>query len=121
VEAQETEADLAIAAHQAALEETLRSHRAELHRLRKQLNLQQVPATFLCPISQEIMEWPVVAMDGHTYERAYIEDWLRRGRLTSPTTNEPLPSALLIPNHSVRSEIQRFLDECRALGIDLPM
>ena len=30
----------------------------------------------LCPITQEIMTEPVVAADGHTYEKKAIEAWL---------------------------------------------
>lgn len=28
----------------------------------------EIPPNFICPITQQIMENPVVAMDGHTYE-----------------------------------------------------
>lgn len=57
-----------------------------------------------CPITCELMEDPVLAMDGHSYERKAIEDWLQRNA-TSPTTNLPLPSTLLVPNHSLKSMI----------------
>lgn len=32
---------------------------------------------FLCPITHEIFKDPVVACDGHTYERSSIEKWLK--------------------------------------------
>jgi hypothetical protein len=53
---------------------------------------------FTCPISLELMEEPVIAMDGHTYERASIESWLRLHDY-SPMTQEPLPSKLLLRNN----------------------
>ena len=30
---------------------------------------------FLCPITQEVMDDPVITSDGHTYERVAIEQW----------------------------------------------
>lgn len=56
-----------------------------------------VPAEFVCPITQEMMQDPVSTVDGHTYERAAIERWLTRKR-TSPLTGSVLPSTTVIPN-----------------------
>jgi hypothetical protein len=61
------------------------------------------PDTFLCPITNEVMDDPVVAADGHTYEREAIETWFRR-RNTSPMTNQVIAPTLL-PNFLVRSMI----------------
>ena len=38
---------------------------------------------FLCPISREIMQDPVIAADGHTYEREMISgaSWALRARV----------------------------------------
>ena len=40
---------------------------------------------YFCPITCEIMEDPVVAADGHTYERTAIAEWLEHHDL-SPLT-----------------------------------
>ncbi|KAK9816505.1 hypothetical protein WJX72_001230 [[Myrmecia] bisecta] len=40
-----------------------------------------------CPIEHEVYEDPVVAADGHTYERSAIAEWFSRHD-TSPMTNE---------------------------------
>lgn len=53
---------------------------------------------------------PVIALDGHTYEKSAIEDWIFR-KQTSPMTNAPLQSRLLIPNHAMRSAIAVFSEE----------
>ena len=66
-----------------------------------------VVPSFVCPISGERFEDPVVTSDGHTYNRADIERWLRT-RQTSPNTNLPLASAQLLPNHALR----RAIEEC---------
>ena len=62
------------------------------------------PDAFVCSITQELMEDPVMALDGHTYERCAIERWLER-RHTSPKTGEELTGTMLLPNHSMRSQI----------------
>ena len=41
----------------------------------------------ICPITQEIFTDPVVAADGHTYERSAILRWFQLGRSRSPVTN----------------------------------
>ena len=43
----------------------------------------------------------VLALDGHSYERAAIENWLKYN-LTSPKTNAVLDSKMLIPNYTLR-------------------
>jgi SUMO ligase MMS21 Smc5/6 complex component len=32
----------------------------------------------ICPITLKIMEDPVIAADGHTYERSAIQEWIDR-------------------------------------------
>ncbi|GJP41441.1 hypothetical protein CLOM_g1119 [Closterium sp. NIES-68] len=62
------------------------------------------PSSLFCPITQEMMVTPVLAADGHTYEKEAIESWLERSD-RSPMTNEQLPSKDLVPNHAVRAMI----------------
>lgn len=40
---------------------------------------------YWCPITGEVMDDPVIAADGYTYERSAIEDWLSRSK-ESPIT-----------------------------------
>ena len=49
-----------------------------------------VPKAFLCPITQEVFEDPVIWVDGHTYSRTAITQWLR-SHDTSPMTGERHP------------------------------
>ena len=60
--------------------------------------------SFECPITRDRMVDPVVAADGHTYERASIEAWLAKNS-TSPMTCERLQSRALLPNHALRNAI----------------
>jgi hypothetical protein len=50
-----------------------------------------VPQAFECPISCTVMQDPVMAQDGHTYERSAIETWIAKaaqGALPGLTTRE---------------------------------
>jgi hypothetical protein len=55
----------------------------------------------------DLMEDPVIAADGHSYERSAITDWLRNNS-TSPKTNMKLESKSLTPNHTLKSLIGDF-------------
>jgi len=48
------------------------------------------------------MKDPVIAADGHTYERSAIEIWLKKHD-TSPLTNLRLPHKHLVPNYALKS------------------
>ena len=57
----------------------------------------------LCPITHEPMVDPVMAMDGQTYERRAIEEWMRKSDVpTSPLTGEPMKDTTLRPNYLAR-------------------
>ena len=56
---------------------------------------------------------PVIAADGHSYERSEINAWFARGHNTSPKTGGELPHQFLTPNHNLMSAIQDFLAEVR--------
>ena len=53
---------------------------------------------FTCPLSGKLFVEPVVAADGFTYERSYIQDWLSNHNV-SPITLEILCSNILISNN----------------------
>eukprot|EP00299_Pterocystis_sp_00344_P009833 c4261_g1_i1.p1 GENE.c4261_g1_i1~~c4261_g1_i1.p1 ORF type:complete len:248 (+),score=45.07 c4261_g1_i1:47-790(+) len=73
------------------------------------IDAEVVPNEFICPITTEIIMDPVVAVDGHTYEREAIEKWFVVHD-TSPKTNDKLPSKILIPNRAIRSQIIDFIE-----------
>ena len=77
-----------------------------------------VPDDYICPITAEIMTDPVTTLDGFTYERTAILEWLRT-KDTSPVTGATLESTTLIPNLSLRSIIRSFT-EARAAAAAAP-
>ena len=73
----------------------------------EQLAIMQPLPSFFCKISDEIMRDPVFSADGHTYERAQIEQWLARHD-TSPATGARLPHKDLVPNFALRQAIEEW-------------
>ncbi len=66
-----------------------------------------LPNEFLCPITEELFQDPVMTCDGHTYERAAIEAWLKNHD-TSPTTNSHLANKNLMPNTVLKNLVKSF-------------
>ena len=59
----------------------------------------------------------LMAADGHTYERRAITEWFAHHD-TSPNTNLALEHKHLAPALLARQHVQRWMDECRAAGVD---
>jgi hypothetical protein len=101
----------AVGAADEAVTERVRSRLEELQaavarRARREsvgLNV-PLPADFTCPITYDKMKDPVVASDGHSYERSAIEEILRGPHPISPLTRATLGTAL-VPNLNLRRRI----------------
>jgi len=63
---------------------------------------------FVCPITQEIMEDPVITPQGMSFDRKAIIDWLSRNQ-RCPLTKKPLKKEDLITNYALKSSIQEYL------------
>ena len=70
-------------------------------------SLSLFPVARLVSPPQEMMNDPVIAADGHTYERVAIEQWLETND-NSPMTNSPLNNKDLVPNHAVKAMIMDY-------------
>lgn len=69
------------------------------------------PTDYICPITQELFEDPVLASDGETYERSAIEQWFaqRAGSpVFSPVTGAPIHDRTLFPNNRIRALVNDF-------------
>ena len=62
---------------------------------------------FICPLSLNLMEDPVIDPEGNSYERSVIESWLRVSG-TSPTTRNPLSMSMLCPNKALKTAIDNY-------------
>jgi len=63
---------------------------------------ENVNEMFLCPILHNVMKTPVVAADGHTYERENLVEWLKT-KNTSPLTGAKLAHKKHVPNYLIKS------------------
>jgi len=119
------------------LDELLDVVKETIRKISDQKNLQEVKEKmegeniFCCSLSGGLFEFPVLALDGYTYEKEKIEQWIevqldknevyvdRRGKWLSPKTGVLLPSTLLVPNFDIKSlmeeEIHKRLVEMRDL------
>lgn len=74
------------------------------------------PPEFRCPLSKELMRDPVVVSTGQTYDRPFIQKWLKAGNRTCPLTQQVLSHTNLTPNHLIREMISQW---CKCRGIEL--
>lgn len=61
--------------------------------------------TLKCPISFEIMTDPVITPNGDTYQREFIERWIRE-KGNCPITRNPITLNQLIPNKALKQYIE---------------
>ncbi|XP_051152962.1 U-box domain-containing protein 9-like [Andrographis paniculata] len=77
----------------------------------------EVPEEFKCPLSKELMRDPVIVATGQTYDRPFIQKWLKAGNRTCPETQQVLSHTSLTPNHLIREMIPKW---CKNNGIKFP-
>ncbi|XP_022848956.1 U-box domain-containing protein 9 [Olea europaea var. sylvestris] len=75
-----------------------------------------VPEEFKCPLSKELMRDPVIVATGQTYDRSFIQKWLKSGNRTCPRTQQVLSHTILTPNHLIKEMISQW---CKNHGIRL--
>ncbi|CAF0932013.1 unnamed protein product [Didymodactylos carnosus] len=68
---------------------------------------QIVNTALTCPITGELFRDPVMADDGHTYDRKAITRWLRENK-TSPITREHIELATLRTNYTVKRLVDNY-------------
>jgi len=69
-------------------------------------NLSELNHLLICPLSLDIMKDPYIASDGYSYEKEYIEKYIRTApNLVSPATKQPI-TANLIKNYKLKSFIE---------------
>ncbi|KAL9653551.1 hypothetical protein ABK040_000471 [Willaertia magna] len=61
---------------------------------------------YKCPISQQVMKNPVILETGQTFEKKFIEEWLKKYD-TCPTTGIRLEFKKIISNYTLRSIINK--------------
>lgn len=69
--------------------------------------IQNIPNSFICPITAEIMKEPVLCKDGHTYEKSEILKWIK-DKHNSPITRQHLTENDMTDNIALRELIEEF-------------
>jgi hypothetical protein len=59
-------------------------------------NQPEPPSEFLCPINCELMTDPIVLMDGFSYEREAVIEWLSEYRMASLMIGAPVANAIML-------------------------
>ena len=70
----------------------------------------KVYQTMMCPISQTLMNDPVVTPYGISYERNSIEEWLKNHD-TDPMTHQHLTKDMLVTNYTLKSIIKDYKEK----------
>lgn len=81
-----------------------------------------IPCEFLCPLTLQPFDYPLMSRWGTNYERSAILEWLDRGNDSCPLTRKPLTLSGLVHNRVLKTQIQEWKaengygdedDECR--------
>lgn len=70
-----------------------------------------IPQGYLCPLSNQIMEDPVITTDGMCFDRKNILEYFAQSKSstpTSPLTGQVLASKELVPNSAVKLAIEEW-------------
>ncbi|CAN6866353.1 unnamed protein product [Brassica oleracea] len=70
-----------------------------------------LPHEFLCPITLEIMQDPVIIATGQTYEKEGIQKWFDAGHKTCPKTGQTLDHLSLAPNYALKNIILQWCEK----------
>ncbi|CAF4394633.1 unnamed protein product [Rotaria socialis] len=75
------------------------------------------PRDFLCPITRELMQNPVLLIeDGHSYELHALQRWLRDHN-SSPMTNKPLRDRRFVHNFNLKNAIEEFCTQQETISL----
>lgn len=67
------------------------------------------PSSFVCPISKEVMEDPVILLGtGHTFERKAIEEWLSEHDTCPIDRQAKLDKKTVVPVGSLKRAISEW-------------
>jgi hypothetical protein len=75
--------------------------------------VETAPDTLVCPITHSLFREPVMALDGHLYEKEKLEEWIstcakKNQPLTSPRTGALLQVGPLVICHGIRTMVREF-------------
>jgi U-box domain len=69
------------------------------------INMSDIPETYKCPLTLDIMVDPLMNRHGRSYERSAIVEWITTKSPTCPITRQPMKVTDLVSNNRLRKEI----------------
>ena len=69
---------------------------------------QEIPSEFLCPLTLQPFEYPLMSRHGMNYERSAIVEWLDLGNDSCPLTRKPLALSGLIHNKALKQKVDAW-------------
>lgn len=69
--------------------------------------MQCFPDHLICPITTNLLEDPVIAPSGYTYEREDLRNWVDNNGV-DPFTREPLSMNQVIPNRALQEAVKHY-------------
>ena len=75
-----------------------------------------IPDEFLCPLTLEIMQQPVMTRWGHNFERDVLMKWMQYNS-HCPMTRNPISLKDVIVNRALKAKILHWQQEQRQLGV----
>lgn len=79
-----------------------------------------VPDEFICPLTLEVFEDPIMTRTGLSFERKAILEWVvGEGRTTCPITRTPLVPSMMVSNVALRLRIRQWRHELMQRQRDL--
>ena len=70
-------------------------------------NNDKIEKEFICPITQKIMDEPVITPYGTTYEKSAIIDWINKNQIDYKTENF-LSEDMLVTNYILKVAIKEY-------------
>lgn len=69
----------------------------------------QIPESFICPLSGKLMTDPVLDREGNSFERTFILDNLQKTETNPLDPSQPLRASDLAPNKALKKAIDDFV------------
>jgi U-box domain len=70
-----------------------------------------VPSEFICPITMDVMQRPLMTLSGFNFEYDAILKWINTTSDTCPLTRQVLRPSDLIPNYALKDRIALWMRE----------
>ena len=68
----------------------------------------EAPSEFVCPLTLDVMDDPIMTKYGQSYERSALLEWLQSGHGVCPLSRRPLHLQDIVTNHGLRMKVEEW-------------